>query len=29
MKITEVCRFATDSIITFGDDYAGIGMLEL
>ena len=29
MKITEVCGFATDSIIAFGDDYADIGMLEL
>ena len=29
MKITEVCGFSTDSIISFGDDYADIGMLEL
>ena len=29
MKIAEVCGFAIDSIIAFGDDYADIGMLEL
>ncbi len=29
MKIMEVCGFAADSIIAFGDDYADIGMLEL
>lgn len=28
-KITEVCGFAVDSVIAFGDDYADIGMLEL
>ncbi len=29
MRITEVCGFGTDSIISFGDDYADMGMLEL
>ena len=25
----EVCKFSTDSIIAFGDDYVDIGMLKL
>ena len=28
-KIMEVCKFSTDSIIAFGDDYVDIGMLKL
>ena len=29
VEIMEVCKFSTDSIIAFGDDYVDIGMLKL